>query len=246
MMAPDGMGCVTQDAPSHHPWQHGFYFGLNNVNGIGFWTEGLLDGRQATDGRVHTVELAAVSGSSWFVRSSWRDPSGQELLHDRQDWSIVARDDHYWLDLEWKLEATVPLQFGKYAYGGPFLRMPYSAEADARLLTSEGHDTPPSAEGQRARWVAVAMRLPERQSLPDGQQHVCIALMDHPANPEHPVPWRVDRDFGVGPSRCAAGEWALEAGESVTFRHRLLVTIGTPDRGVTDASYRQFIAMENK
>ena len=32
---------LTEDTPDHHPWQHCLYVGLNDVNGIGFSTEGL-------------------------------------------------------------------------------------------------------------------------------------------------------------------------------------------------------------
>ena len=32
---------LTEDTPDHHPWQHGLYVGPNDVNGIGFSTEGL-------------------------------------------------------------------------------------------------------------------------------------------------------------------------------------------------------------
>ena len=32
---------LTEDTPDHHPWQHCLYVGPNDVNGIGFSTEGL-------------------------------------------------------------------------------------------------------------------------------------------------------------------------------------------------------------
>src|SRR5918997_1728723 len=31
VLAPDGAGVVTEDAPAHHPWQHGVYTGLTDV-----------------------------------------------------------------------------------------------------------------------------------------------------------------------------------------------------------------------
>lgn len=39
ILAPDGCGVLTEDAPPHHPWQHGLYVGLNDVNGVGFWMD---------------------------------------------------------------------------------------------------------------------------------------------------------------------------------------------------------------
>ena len=32
-----------------------------------------------------------------------------------------------------------------------------------------------------------------------------IAILDHDQNPEHPVPWRVDGQLGISPSRCIVG-----------------------------------------
>src|SRR5688572_16369991 len=56
LVAPDGRGVLTEDSPAHHPWQHGLYTGLNNVNGAGFWTEGLAD-HPESDG---TFEIRAA------------------------------------------------------------------------------------------------------------------------------------------------------------------------------------------
>lgn len=39
ILALDGCGVLTEDAPPHHPWQHGLYVGLNDVNGVGFWMD---------------------------------------------------------------------------------------------------------------------------------------------------------------------------------------------------------------
>src|SRR5262245_11744128 len=62
---PDGIGVLTEDAPPHHPWQHGLYVGLNDVNGVGFWKEG------AGDGTFHPRPLAspvvAVNEAHWTV-----------------------------------------------------------------------------------------------------------------------------------------------------------------------------------
>ena len=53
IMSPGGAGVITENAPSHHLWQHGLYIGLNDVNGVGFWMEGLRESAAATDGTFH-------------------------------------------------------------------------------------------------------------------------------------------------------------------------------------------------
>jgi hypothetical protein len=241
--APDGIGVVTQDAPPTHPWQHGLYFGLNKVNGVGFWTEGLRPQSQASDGRVvatRLVPLEAGRAASWNTEASWRGISGEELLTDSVTWSIASDRESYWMDATWQLIAKVDIEFGKHAYGGMFLRMPVEDGADPQILSSNGATSPEGAEGQRARWLAVAASLPERSSLHDDRRHVCVTLMDHPSNPEHPVPWRADSKYGIGPSRCVIGPWRLNAGQSATFRHRVLVTIGIPHAETIESSYHLF------
>ena len=243
MLAPDGVGCATEDAPPHHPWQHGLYFGLNKVNGVGFWTEGLRPKSQATDGTVSCTQLAVGASdesAQWRVNASWRGLTGEELLADSTDWTLNVGDERYWLDVAWRLTATRDVHFGQYPYGGMFLRMPLHDQAAPCLLSSDGATSCEAAEGQRARWLAVAVALQERISLPAERRHVCIALLDHPSNPEHPVPWRADNKFGIGPSRCVAGPWHLRAGASAVFRHRILVTIGRPDSTIIEASYEAF------
>ena len=63
------------------------------------------------------------------------------------------------------------------------------------------------------------MPIPERETGVAG-----IALLDHPANPGYPSPWRVDDNYGIAPSRCITGEWSLAGGEStVSFLPRFCV-----------------------
>jgi hypothetical protein len=67
-----------------------------------------------------------------------------------------------------------------------------------------------------------------------------IAIMDHVANPEHPVPWRVDGQLGICPSCCIAGEWKLAQGRSRSFKFRLLVFCGQLEASVIERSWKSF------
>ena len=239
ILAPDGNGTLTENAPPHHPWQHGLYVGLNDVNGIGYWTEGVH--QSPTDGTFHPRPLAApvVDGArcSWTVVSDWRGPDGRALLVESQAWTLHDLGTSYDLDLEWKLTASVDLTFGKYEYGGLFVRMPYVS--GGTVINSEGQRTPAGTEAQRARWVAIAMPIPDRT----GSDPVAgLAMMDHPCNPEHPVPWRVDGQLGISPSRCIVGSWSLAAGASTTARHRVFIHPGSTDPSAVESSWSRFIS----
>lgn len=224
IQAPGGIGSVTEDAPSHHPWQHGLYIGLNDVNGVGFWSEALWPATAHLDGSFRSHVLAAgVTGSDgarWEVATDYLDPSGERMLHDNQSWSLRSAGSLPELRLSWTLTADRDLRFGQYDYGGLFLRMPFRSETGGTAIDSEGGHGPAA----RARWVAVRMPLPE------SGRTATVALFDHPANLEHPVPWRIDNQLGVSPSPCIAGPWSLAEGQSRTFEYGVLV--GGPE--VTD------------
>jgi hypothetical protein len=243
--APDSRGgTLTEDAPHHHPWQHGLYVGLNDVNGIGFWKEG------GTDGTFHPDPLAPPriedGTASWHVHTEWRVPGGEAILSETQAWTLT--DDPaggtYILDLAWSLSAAADggdVRFGGYPYGGLFLRMPYRSEAAGSIArSSEGRENG-AAEQQRARWVAVCLPLPDR----DPKDGPCgIAILDHPDNPEHPTPWRVDAQLGVAPSRSIAGPWILSPGETTVSRYRLFAFAGPLDPSRIDAEWQRFAATE--
>lgn len=241
LLAPDGRGTLTENEPPHHAWQHGLYVGLNDVSGVGFWTEGRLAGH-GPDGTFHPAPLSppelAGATARWTVTSCWRDPAGADLLIETQAWRFEDRGTAAGvLDLAWTLTARTGLRFGAYPYGGLFLRMPWRPETGGEVRTSEGAETAAAAEGRPARWVALALPLPDRAGGFAG-----AAMMDHPGNPLHPVPWRVDNHLGIAPSRCIAGPWTLGAGESTCSRHRLLLYPGNIDPARIEAAWDEFAA----
>lgn len=76
------------------------------------------------------------------------------------------------------------------------------------------------AEGQRSKWNDIGIQIEGRQD----KAH--IAILDHPDNADAPVPWRVDNELGIGPSRQILGDWSIQNGKSEIFRYRLVVYTG--------------------
>ena len=236
IVAPDGRGVLTEDAPPHHPWQHGLYVGLNDVNGVGFWTEGLRGSPQ--DGSFHpqplTPPLVDADQVAWSVVTDWHAPDRSLLLTETQRWSFHDGGDHYRLTLDWSVTAAVDLTFGQYSYGGLFLRMPYRKEVGGAVINSEGLSNS-AAEGQRARWTAVAMPLADRD-----EEWAGIAIFDHPANLRFPTPWRVDNQLGIAPSPCIVGAWSLAAGATASWRYGLFVFSGRADTTAIENQWLPF------
>jgi hypothetical protein len=231
---PLGAGVLTEDAPAHHPWQHGLYIGLNDVNGVGFWTEGLHPQRGRDDGAFSSWlegKASVTSGvAHWGVSTDYLDQQGLAMLRDHQAWELTVHEGCLTLDLTWTLHANRDLVFGEYEYGGLFLRMPYRKEVGGKTLDSEGQ----SESGHRARWVAVEL------ALPDTGRHVQAALLDHPENPGSPVVWRIDNELGIGPSPSAAGTWNLHQSGATTFRYRLVAFAQTSGGRRVEELWREF------
>ena len=157
------------------------------------------------------------------------------MLNETQAWRLRDGGTYCELELDWTLQALRATRFGQYAYGGLFLRMPYREATGGRALSSEGLGQA-QAEGQPARWVALSMLLPGRQG------EAGLAMLDHPGNPGHPVPWRVDHQLGIAPSRCVAGAWNLREGEDSTSRYRLYLFCGPIVPEAVEAQWCAFAA----
>jgi hypothetical protein len=237
LLAPDGSTVLTEDAPAHHPWQHGLSAGLNDVNGAGFWTEGLHEPHRKIDGSFHPLPLEApqVKGdrAAWLVRCEWRSITGEVLLVETQQWAMRAASPAYFLQFTWTLTAQADLTFGQYDYGGLFLRMPFHKARGGEALNSAGQRNA-DAEAQRARWCAVSM------PVSDAGNWAGVALFDHPSNMQFPTPWRVDHELGVGPSPCIAGAWHLQAGNARRFTHGVLPFMGRADASMIEHHWKEF------
>ncbi len=260
IVAPDGVGELTEYSPGHHPHQTGLYWGFTRVNGTDIDPDMLKEWFYKADKpadiqrqvgrdffhhpgaeywqRVSADVLEAVGSEvKWQTVYSMLDAEGHAILSERQNWSLHAAGESSILDLQWKGRAHGAVTIGEFPYGGMFLRMPFRKENGGRVLNSEGADQEGS-EGQRARWVGVEMPIPGREQT---AERLCsIAMMDHPANPDHPTPWRADGQLGIGPSRGLAGSWEIADGESAVFRHRLLISCGELDREGIERAWEQF------
>jgi len=109
-------------------------------------------------------------------------------------------------------------------------------------LTSEGKRGD-EAWGTRGRWCMLGGKV--------GEEPVTIAILDHAQNPGFPTFWHA-RGYGLfaanalGQKAFSNGKeelnFALEAGQSVTFRHRILILSEPAGAGRVEAAFREFAA----
>ncbi|MEM7532809.1 MAG: DUF6807 family protein, partial [Chloroflexota bacterium] len=221
----NGILCLTEDSPWHHPHQHGIQIALTGVNGCDFWH---YPGQRA-DQMVGTIEaslprILSTEPPTWRIETVWRHKDGTHLLAEQQDWSIRSQetttgDSLTLLDLDWTLRAINDATIKQYPYGGLFIRMPWRKYYGASVVSSTGLRDD-ETEQQAAAWLDLHMPLENREA------GAGMAVCDHPDNAGHPVKWRVDGSRGINPSPCIPGDIELPAGAAMRHRYRLILHSG--------------------
>ncbi len=168
------------------------------------------------------AEDASDNTASWRTVYALLAEDGSTVLTETQTWTFEDHGDRYTLDLIWEGKAETDITISKYDYGGLFLRMPWAPEMPGEIVNA-ARNRGSKAEGKRAMWLDVGLQVPGRDDLAH------IAIFDHSDNDGFPQPWRVDDQFGVGPARARLGDWSIPAGETKTFKHRLIAYTGKLD-----------------
>lgn len=229
--APDGSGELTEYSPAHHKHQTGLYWGLKQVNGRDYFMNWKGDYWKRVSSATRKADGDEVR---WETVYDLLDSAGTPILRETQAWSMREKDDYYVLDLVWNGEARRDITMKKFYVGGLFLRMPWRKGVRAEAVNAAGQRNG-EAEGQRAIWNDVAVQLDGRTDMAH------IAMLDHPDNSGFPIAWRVDNEFGVGPSRQISGDWTIPAGQSETIRYRLIVYTGNRDDAFLSQQWKSYV-----
>ena len=110
-----------------------------------------------------------------------------------------------------------------------------------RYRSSEGK-TGDAVWGTRGRWTMLSGKI--------AQEDVTLAILDHPKNPGYPTYWHA-RGYGLfaanplGQKVFSDGKqtlnFALEPGQSATFRYRILILSAAATPEDLESQYRRFI-----
>ena len=234
---------LTRDAPDDHPWHHGLWFTIKFVDGDNFWEEmapyGVLRHQGPPTVERITGGVVAVRGELHWIRP---DRETVALVERRSLTHVPLGPDAYAIDLETTLVPAAACRLDRTpfttwgGYGGLSLRGA-GDWTDTRLLIDDGttHDR---VLGTETAWCDLTGTPPGA----DGAVQAGVAVLDHPGNRRHPVPFyastRADTygDEGWSNFLNAAFLWHegmdLAAGEELRVRHRVIVHDGDwpPDR----------------
>lgn len=210
-----------------HPHQRSFWFTHGRVNGVDFWTE------LADHGAIRETSRKTIQGPSIGVlrtTDDWVGPDGKVVCTDERVHRIYATKSARVLDFDVTMKATAgPVTFGDTKEGMFGLRVASALDAnrkDGGKITNAEGLTNLDAWGKASPWVDYAGKI-------DGKA-VGIAILNHPDSFRYPTTWHV-RDYGLFAAnpfgwkdfgRKEPGEHVLPAGESLTFRYRVILHEG--------------------
>ena len=221
-----------------HPHQVGVWLTYGNVNGRDFWNVSNAHpppDRYHQFGAIHHKELKSVTSDGKKVElqltADWITLDGVKLLEESTTYVFSGSDNQRHFDRITTLTASekdISLKDDKEGMFGMRvtheLSHPDQGEgATGIYLSSEGltgHDV----WGKRAKWVSLNGNV-------DGE-NISIVILDHPQNPGYPAYWHA-RGYGLfaanplGQESLSDGkdvlDYQLRAGESVTFRYRVIL-----------------------
>ena len=250
---PSGL-VLTQVEPPDHPWQRGVWFVVKFVDGDNFWEEGDPKGW----GTQRHATPPHVAGGVVEGELDWIRPDGATVAvrEHRRLRHVELAEDAYAIDWESTLRAPADVVLDRTPYNG--LWGGYSGLAfrgrsdwgDTRLLLDDGEARDRVAP-QRSRWCDLSGPAAGSAAAgPDGEPAGGLCVLDHPDNPEHPVPFyaacRAGPGYGEGwantlyPAFLWDGLRRLPAGEPLRFRYRLAVHDGLWDADRCAAAWEAF------
>lgn len=255
-----------------HPHHRSLWFAHSPVNGVDVWTERSTSGRIVHRGfadissGVNTGHIK--TRNDWVAPDGKILCSDEETLrfYPCKDNSTIT------LDFEVTLKATNgDVTFGDSKEGSFAIRVAESmrvllpSKKGEPVRPGKGHIVLSTGESDNGASAAAAKDA-KREAVTWGKRAawcdyhgpvdgklVGFAIMDHPANPRHPTWWHV-RDYGLfaanpfgqhdfeGLKDKQAGDLKIPAGQSVTFRYRVVIHEGDEKTARIAERYAEYSA----
>lgn len=220
-----------------HPHQRGMWFAHASVNHLDFWNIAPLDQRpynQPDRGKIVLAKLGEVKSGrdkgSIAATFHWTDHDGKTLLTESRVMTFYADPAARTVDFDITLTAVQKVEFGDEKDGVFGIRIRPVLQEDkgtGHISNADGLLGEKSLWGKPSNWCDYSGEI-------QGEK-VGIAVLDHPANPNHPVRWHV-RGYGL----FAANPFGfrtfdktlpehpteLAPGKSLRYRYRMIIHPG--------------------
>jgi hypothetical protein len=221
-------------------------------------------------GRInHTAIVSTTSGNGsgeLVATAAWVGPDGSMVLFEKTRYTFHSSGSRRWIDRETKLSAIIDdVTFGDSKEGMFAIHLPSELEQNDQIKVkitnvqgaisergssdklsgvysdSEGLTGENKIWGTVGKWAAVSGKI--------GSENVTVAMFDHPSNTNFPSRMMV-RGYGLlalnsfgqkqFDPKLEERKFVLKRGESVTFRHRLLIVSGEFSNTAVGDEYKKF------
>ena len=252
---------MKQDAPGEeerfqdHKHHRSLWFGHSKVNGINFWAEYQVFGKQEHSG---FADVQAAGNQGRFTASTrWLGPDAKVVMTDERRITITALPEgEKTLDFDITLKATEgDVLIGDTKEGTMALRLCpslslNSSKSGVNTGPSTGHAFNSNGERDHAIWGKHAHWACYHGPDPKGNP-VAVAIFSHPGNFRSPTTWHA-RDYGLfavnpfglhdfDPAKPAgAGDYTIKKGDSLTLRYRFYFAKGEPKPEALEARFQAY------
>jgi hypothetical protein len=240
-MVPDVPG-ETHD----HPHHKGLYTAHGEVNGTNNWAE--TPGHSTMIHRGFARLYSGPVAGGFTQELDWADPAGSRVLTETRRALFYSTPPQARL-FDW--EVTLHASEGEVVLGdtkeGGLISVRVATSMDAggkgRIENGYGGRQETETWGKRAPWCDYSGPLEGAWSG--------ICMMDHVDNPRHPTYWHV-RNYGLMTANCFGihdftgdpenrHDMVIPAGESRTWRYRVLVHEGDAGEGQAAVHYHDYV-----
>ena len=243
LFTPGGVN-VLRDSPADHKHHHALMYAVS-VDGLNFWEEQKLPGRQMHKGfsDVSVSTQDDVPHGSFTEQLDWVNPKTDQLLLNESRTITVCRQDDSTL-LSWQSRFTVPR--GKDSatlsgshYFGLGMRFLETMDSGPEIRNSSGQAgeiVRGSERIVRAEWCALAAKA-------DGKL-VTVAMFCHPDNLRHPTHWfTMDKPFAYLSATMNLYREPLKitSGEPLKLRYAVAVWDGSVEDSQIGRLYRRWL-----
>ena len=228
-----------------HPHHRSVYVSHGEVNGADHWSF-----QQKPNPRQRHVKFHRVEGDTVIEELEWEGKGGAPpILKERRTVRFFALSDGTrGMDLTSAFTPTGgPVTFGDTKEAGiASVRVAKEISDKPTLTNARGGAGEKAIWGKPAEWCDLSGRI-------DGKPYG-VAILDHPQNPRHPATWHA-REYGLlasnifglsyfDPTKNAkgTGDFTIKAGDTATFRHRILFHPGDAKSAKLDERFREYAA----
>jgi hypothetical protein len=230
-----------------HPHHQSLWVSHGDVNGVDHWS--LAKG--ADSPKQRHVKFARLDADGFVETLQWENNDHQSMLDETRTVKfLVTPDGSRAIDIASAFTPIDgPITFGDTKEAGLLSVRLATSIAAHPTLTQSTEKSGEGMAGEKACWGKPADWCDE-SGLINGKPFG-VAVFDHPTNPRHPATWHV-RAYGLLSSNIFglsdfdkknpkhSGDFTIEKGKTVIFRHRAVVHAGMAVDAKLDEKYKQF------